>query len=435
MNRTDSLDHKFQTTYEDAINARSQGNLAAAVEEFGNALKLAELFEEKDERRYNSLVGLARCHYRLGDHDLAEMRYREALSFMEKHLKEEQPGRFASILWELAILYSDAERFTEARRFFEKSISITEKHSGQQDRFVADCLWGLSKCFCASGELDKAIEAIKRAVSIYELSKEESMDLILTNLSNLAAILLQQQRFSEASDAIFQMIEMYESLSSLPSGELVNLNCQLAWCLKKLRRYRDAERHLKLAKKSSKLLLEDADEDEKTEIRKQEALIDVALAHNFNCMNKYDKAEVLLQKAIKKLRSFCPKTGDSELAGALYELVLCYVEQSMFIKAKPVLFELLELHETSPLSNPEMFADTLFQLATVSEELQDFRKAAKYYRRSLDIREKIYGPQHEEVVLCLIQLAECLRKIGDSAEATLIQRQADGVINILKTRS
>ncbi|MBK9141255.1 MAG: tetratricopeptide repeat protein [Candidatus Melainabacteria bacterium] len=426
MEKTDNTEVRFETSYSDALEARSRGDYATAARSFRTALELAREFGDADERVYNSLVGLARCQYRLGERAQAEEHYRRALTIMEDHLKDEHPSRFASVLWELAILYTDQDRFQEAILFFRQAIKVTGLWAGPGDRFIADCLWGLSKCLCATGALAEAEESIRQAIAIYENTGEDVKDFLATNRNNLVTVLIEQHKFEEAITEIDMTLESESERQK--SIETANVLCQKAWCLQRINKFDRAGAALKKALKIA------TDLEGGGGIRA--ALTRVALAHNYNCQGSdFARAEKLLLQAIKVLRKQDGEDLAADLGGAMFELALCYSRQKKTREAIDILEQLLAIHEKDPLANPELFADTLFHLAQCHEKNLDYRKARKYYRRSIDIREKLYGLLNEDLATAMIHLAKCLRRLDEQTDATMIQKQADQILAAIKARA
>jgi tetratricopeptide (TPR) repeat protein len=54
----------------------------------------------------------------------------------------------------------------------------------------------------------------------------------------------------------------------------------------------------------------------------------------------------------------------------------------------------------------------------------DYNKALPLYQRSLDIREKMLGPQHPDVAQTLNNLAELYRQMGDYNKALPLYQRA-----------
>ena len=52
------------------------------------------------------------------------------------------------------------------------------------------------------------------------------------------------------------------------------------------------------------------------------------------------------------------------------------------------------------------------------------------YKRSLSIKEKVFGPDHPEVAVVCKNMAELYRKIGKKEEADKLEERADRISSI-----
>ncbi|MBK9771044.1 MAG: tetratricopeptide repeat protein [Candidatus Obscuribacter sp.] len=83
------------------------------------------------------------------------------------------------------MLLSDSKRFNEAEEYFKRPW-LCPRVVRSKDRFVADRLWGLSKCLTELGKINEAEEAIKNAIAIYQ-PDENVDDFLATNYINLGS--------------------------------------------------------------------------------------------------------------------------------------------------------------------------------------------------------------------------------------------------------
>lgn len=81
---------------------------------------------------------------------------------------------------------------------------------------------------------------------------------------------------------------------------------------------------------------------------------------------------------------------------------------------------------------PVIFLTVVFSLlvATIQNNLGvflkdegDFEQAKNYYLKSFTIRSKILGESHQETIVVLHNMAECMISAGEDKEATLLQEK------------
>lgn len=427
MDTSDSYETRFQSVYSRAIELRSRGEYAKALKKFASAYKISSKLEQTDERIFEIILGIARCHLRLGNSIEAEENYQLALSVMEENSIYKNSSQIASVLWEIAVLYTEQRRFKEAALFFKNSIVITSKWSGPNDRFIADCLWGLSKCFCALGNFVAAEQAIRNALSIYTKAGFEATQEIVTNRKNLASLLIERGKYKEALKEVDKALKCQTTISEEEAKDFSRLYFKLSWCAQRQCDFIYADKALSRVFKLSKLI-----HGTKSPMT---ALTKIAIAHNKDLLADYGKEEKLLKEAIRTLIKSDALMFKLEIMAAKYELGQCYLSQKQTKKAISILEEVLIEHEEDPLINPELFASTLHTLAKCHELDCNLARARELNKRSIFVKEQIYGVMHEEVAQSLYQLSSCLIKLDDQLEANFAKTRAAEITDALFTSS
>lgn len=424
MDASDSHENKFNVSFTRAEKLRSEGKYVKAIKNFSTAIKLGnKLTKQKNKRLCDSLLGLARCQYRLGNSREAEQNFKLALSFLNRNSKKNKSSQIATILWEIAVLYTEEKRYAEGAIAFKNAIVLTDKN----EKFIADCLWGLSKCFCAMGRLNAAEESIKNALEIYQKYGNDCINAVIINRKNLASILIEKNCLDEALKEIDKALKLLVNPLSHDLDEFSKMYFRIAWQGQKVREYERAEKALRKA-----LELTRKSHGARSPMC---SLVKIAIAHNKVCLKNYSAAEKLLVQSINHLRKVDSETFKHDICGSLYELGLCYLRQKQIKKAIRILEELLIYHEEDPLFMPELFADTLHSLAQCHELDCNLAKAKELNQRSIFIKEQIYGVMHEEVAQTLFQLSSCLIKLDDRHEADFAKSRASEITEALYSAS
>ena len=425
------IEAQYHGVYARAKESGTFGDYAQAANHYEEASSIARAFGEEDERLMDSLARLAYCQYRLGAARQAEDVYREVLNLMERFHKSRHPDRFASVLWALAVLLSDDKRYSEAEALFRQSMTVTENWAGPMDRFVADCLWGLSKCLTNTGKFEEATQCIKRAIHIYEAlpAGENAEEFLTTNYSNLGALLMQRGNLKEAVPMLKKAIEMRISLAGDFDSILMNLCSKLALALIQEKNYKDSQKYLKQALKIAQGLHgEESDEA----ARKM-----IGLA---NCLSLLDKPEPAV-KLLKKARKVLTKANALEIDGTLlsaclYELNNCHQKLGLTKEMTEGLEALYALYQSNNfLPKGALYADSLLKLATVNTDACRYKKARGYLEEALVVREKLFGKEHKLVADVLMRLGNCLAKMNLSGEASEVLRRAEQMLVDLKKRA
>ena len=448
------LESKFDVVFSRARASGDFENYAEAADDYAEAAVMARDFGESDVRLLESLSRLAYCRYRLGELAQAEASYREALSLMERFHTATHPERFASIIWALAVTLSDERRFDEAEKFFRRSMEISEAWGGPKDRFVADCLWGLSKCLTANNKVKEAEKCIRRAISIYE-TLPDCYSYLGTNYANLGEIVVQQGRYADGVPILEKAIKLkQEPLSGDQDISIISLSNKAALALIQLKRYKEAQIHLKTALKiTSKVYGEHNIETAKRHI---------AIGNCLNNESKYEQAQKQLTVALGILRSQATEQAAKEaskatqppaalkqsraplrkpnheptlLAACLFELTTTYNKLDQKKKYRLALEELVDLYEHSNLPRASLYADTLIKLGSDYDQACQYRKAREYFEKALAVREALFGLEHKLVAECLMRISSCLSHMNKHKEAHEYQMRAENMLSILKRRA
>jgi tetratricopeptide (TPR) repeat protein len=152
-----------------------------------------------------SLDGLGLCHQILGEWDIAEQYYMEALGISQK-LDDFQSIFAASAC--LGLLHLEKGEWSEARNCFERAYDVVEKHgvarAGWSQHAIRACI--------ELGETEKATNLIdslqKSALGV------EDKDLYATVDAMRAMLLRAQKRFKESIDQFEKALQEFEALDT-----------------------------------------------------------------------------------------------------------------------------------------------------------------------------------------------------------------------------
>ncbi len=124
------------------------------------------------------------------------------------------------------------------------------------------------------------------------------------------------------------------------------------------------------------------------------------------------------------IRGTLPEGATEELASVLHVLALCLYDQGQYADAEPVYRKALELRQK--VLGPE-HPDTLSGLNNLAVCLEKKGKRADaepLYRQALELRQKVLGPEHPDTISSINNLASCLDDQGQPTAAEPMYRQA-----------
>lgn len=87
-----------------------------------------------------------------------------------------------------------------------------------------------------------------------------------------------------------------------------------------------------------------------------------------------------------------------------------------------LLHTLSEARKLGP-ANP-LLLSTMYSLASFYREHQAFEKAERVYQEALHLKERVNGPEHQDIIIILHQYAALLRDARREQEATALEHRA-----------
>lgn len=154
-----------------------------------------------------------------------------------------------------------------------------------------------------------------------------------------------------------------------------------------------------------------------------QARLMVTMGNVYVNLGLYNKAEVLLQKALQARKNRLPR-NHPDIADALNSLALLYENQGRYAEAEPLYRRSLAMREKTFGPDHANVADSLNNLAILYNDQGQYATAEPLYRRSLNIREKALGSEHPDVAASLNNLAELYREQGKYTEAEPLYRRS-----------
>lgn len=117
------------------------------------------------------------------------------------------------------------------------------------------------------------------------------------------------------------------------------------------------------------------------------------------------------------------KTADEDRVAVLNNLAHLHEQQAQYAKAEPLREEALQIRQTLYGEQHEYVAYSLNELARLYNRQEQYRKAEPLLKHSLAIKEQLHGPDHTSLASSLNNLAMTYTELGEYAKAeTLYQR-------------
>lgn len=306
---------------------------------------------DSDPAVAETLSDLSTLAYVSGLWRQAEELERQALEVFRERLGEKDPRVAQSLRGLGAILYRQG-RFAEAASHLETAFAILEQADPQDPSAKADALNAIAEVFRAQGRYPEAEERFLQARGLVQTGDPFLAEI----LSNLAGLYRDQSRLEEAEPLLARSLEIWENDPETGPDDLA-------------RAY-------------------------------------VNQADIYRLQGRYEDAAALAARGLELARQiFDPE--HPELAWFPDQVGLIYTEIGRYPEAEAAYGEALALLERSAPDHP-LTAQVLNDLGRLLRETGRYEEAEKHYLRALDIRRRVFGPDHPETAVTLTQLARSL---------------------------
>ena len=355
------------------MSAYSAGDYRVATARFEAALREAESFGASDPRLATTLNNLAELYREQGRYTDAGPLYQHSLGIWEKALGSDHPD-VATTLNNLAGLYRTQGRYAEAEPLYRRSLGIREKVMGPDHGDVAASLNNLGGLYEAQGRYSEAEPLYWRTLAIAEKALGPDHPHMGTTLNNLAGLYQKQGRYAEAEPLYRRSLRIYEKALGAEHPDVARSLDNLAVLYRTQGRYAEAE-------------------------------------------PLYHRALGIREKALGPDH---PNVGTT-----LNNLARLYQSQARFAEAEPMYRRDLTISEKALGPDHPDVGTTLNNLAGLYEAQGRYAEAEPLYRRSLGIREKVLGPEHPDVGTSLNNLAFLYQSQGKVDDALVLTRRAN----------
>jgi tetratricopeptide (TPR) repeat protein len=348
----------------------------------------------------------------------AEVLFKRALAIEERALGPEHVD-VAGSLNNLAVLYQNQHRDTDAEALYKRALAILEKVHGPDDPDIATILVSIATIYRNQGRYADAVPLNIRALAIQEKVLGPYNPDIATSLINLAELYRSLSRNADAMPLNIRALAIQEKVLGPDSPDVAETLTNLAALYLDQRRYVDSEPLFKRALAILEKVRGPDDPDIAASLNNLAMMYDEQGRHAF-AEPLYKRALEIVEKALGP--------DNPGVAHGLNNLASAYFDQGRYFVAEPLFKRALAIQEKALGPDHPDVATSLNNLASVYDEQGRYADSEPRYQRALAILEKTLGPDHPNVAKSIINLAAKYSRQGRYADAEKLCKRAQSIL-------
>jgi hypothetical protein len=161
--------------------------------------------------RVQAICNLVECHRASGDYTTAESIARKTLVLLRQIVHTGNKGNLdqsiVRSIGNLALVFSDQGKYTQAAQMETKLLSLMERTHGDEHYDTLIVMSNLAITLHSLKRLEEAERMQRRVIDVMQRAHGKSGTEVLKHRANLASTLASQRRFSEADDILCGVID------------------------------------------------------------------------------------------------------------------------------------------------------------------------------------------------------------------------------------
>ncbi|MBD2354891.1 tetratricopeptide repeat protein [Tolypothrix sp. FACHB-123] len=346
--------------------------------------------------------------YEQGKYSEAIALAEKVLAIGEKVLGKEHPN-VATLLNNLALLYSSQGSYAKAEGLYLRSLAIREQVLGKEHPDVAQSLNNLASLYSSQRNYAKAEPLFLRSLAIREQVLGKEHPDVATSLNNLAELYSSQGSYAKAEPLYLRSLAILEKVLGKEHPNVAKSLNNLGLLYRLQGSYTKAEPlYLRSLAILEKVLGKEHPNVAKT-------LNNLGLLYRLQ--GNYAKAEPLYLRSLAIYEKVLGQEHP-DVAQSLNNLALLYSLQGNYAKGEGLFLRSLAIYEKVLGKEHPDVAQSLNNLAALYFSQGSYAKAEPLFLRSLAIREKVLGQEHPLVATNLNNLALLYWAQGDITRTT-----------------
>lgn len=410
---------EYQAAYDAAKALAKQGDYAAAVRKYEEALALAQrLFGPDSEQVAKVTNDESLAYVNLLDYPHAEPLAKRTLEICEARYGPNHP-EVSKRLSNLGRVYYKIGDYARAAPLFERAVQIRNDTLGPNHPDLAHSLNFLAIIREELGQFAEAETLFQRALRIREAASPPSPKDLADVVNNVGSLYVRTGRLGEAEPFYLRSLALRQAALGADHIEVAQSFDSLAGLYYSLGQYRKSENHYRqsLQIKIAKLG------------RDHPEIADglVGLGQLYADTQQYRDAELALRRAAD---IYAARLGPDhpKLANALDALAQVYRYAGLYDKAEPLFLRSIKISEARMGPEHLKVISTTSNLGMLYLDMGQYEQSEAVMLRALKAREAVLGPEHPSMAIGLNALAVLHAAMGKIPQAAAdFDRQRRGV--------
>ena len=383
-----------------------RGKYDSAIQhmQYDSAAVYVKNLADVDTCNFENVFVCANFFYKQNCFKEAEEYYIKILKKIEQENNSNKNIRIDNLYNNLAVLYSDTQRFKESEDVYKAAIEIRERLVKENPKAyepdLARSYYNLANLYYKIHRFDESEKMYKAAIEIRERLVKENPKAYEPDLArsyyNLALLYYKIQRFEESEKMYKAAIEIQERLEKenpkAYEPDLANSYNNLAVLYYTIQRFDESEKMYKAAIEIKERLVKDNPKAYEPDLADSYN----NLANLYKEIQRFKESEMLYKAAIEikeRLAKDNPKAYEPDLANSYNNLAVLYYTIQRFDESEKMYKAAIEIKERLVKENPKAYeqdlADSYNNLAILYKKIQRFDESEKMYKAAIEIRERL----------------------------------------------
>jgi len=200
------MSQTFEELNQKAIELMEKGDLESAVKAAEEAVRAAQQTGD-DSKKLLGLSNLSQVQQSAGDFEGAEETLTKAIE-LSRSISGDS-NETADLIGNLAVMYSYCKEYENAEQVFREELEIRDK-VGTDYQGVVQALQGLAECQMELQNPREAVDYLDQAVSVIENKEGKESTNIAPLLVNKAVVFTRSYEYEKAGEALREALRIYE---------------------------------------------------------------------------------------------------------------------------------------------------------------------------------------------------------------------------------